>query len=90
MTIAYRGASGHAPENTISAIHEAAVQKSTHIELDLQYSKDAQVIVIHDSTVNRTINGKGKVEDLNLAQLKNLDAGSWFSSNFRGGHESYF
>lgn len=53
------------------------------IELDVQLSKDGHVVVIHDLTVNRTSNGNGKVKNLTLKQLKDLDFGSWFSKEFK-------
>jgi glycerophosphoryl diester phosphodiesterase len=54
------------------------------IETDLQLSRDARFVAIHDATVNRTTNGQGKVHDLTLADLRKLDAGSWFGSEFAG------
>ncbi len=52
------------------------------IETDLQLSRDAHLVAIHDETLERTTNGKGAVQDLTLAELRQLDAGSWFGSNF--------
>ena len=54
------------------------------IETDLQLSRDARLVAIHDATVNRTTNGQGAVHDLTLAELRRLDAGSWFGSEFAG------
>jgi glycerophosphoryl diester phosphodiesterase len=54
------------------------------IETDLQLSRDARFVAIHDATVNRTTNGQGAVHDLTLAELRRLDAGSWFGSEFAG------
>lgn len=73
--IAHRGASGHAPENTLAAFQLALDQKADGIELDVMLSADKQVVVIHDETVDRTTNGSGRVRDLTLAQLQKLDAG---------------
>lgn len=84
LVIAHRGASGNAPENTLSAIKLALEQRADMIEIDVFLSKDGHIVVMHDETVNRTTNGKGKVADLTLAQLKQLDAGSWFSKQFAG------
>jgi len=84
LVIGHRGASGHAPENTLAAFRKAVALGATFIETDLQLSRDAHFVAIHDSTVNRTTNGKGEVHDLTLAQLRNLDAGSWFGSEFSG------
>ncbi|HTT32778.1 MAG TPA: glycerophosphodiester phosphodiesterase family protein [Methylomirabilota bacterium] len=84
LVIGHRGASGHAPENTLAAFRKAVALGANFIETDLQLSRDAHFVAIHDSTVNRTTNGKGDVHDLTLAQLRNLDAGSWFGSEFSG------
>jgi glycerophosphoryl diester phosphodiesterase len=84
LVIAHRGASGHAPENTLAAFKRATALGATFIETDLQLSRDARFVAIHDDTVNRTTNGQGKVHDLSLADLRKLDAGSWFGSEFTG------
>jgi glycerophosphoryl diester phosphodiesterase len=82
--IAHRGASGYAPENTLAAFKRALALGATFIETDLQLSRDARFVAIHDDTVNRTTNGTGNVHDLSLADLRRLDAGSWFGSEFTG------
>jgi glycerophosphoryl diester phosphodiesterase len=84
LVIAHRGASGYAPENTLAAFKRAIALGATFIETDLQLSRDARFVAIHDDTVNRTTNGHGKVHDLSLADLRKLDAGSWFGSEFSG------
>src|SRR6478736_8242354 len=84
LVIAHRGASGHAPENTLAAFRRAVMLGASFIETDLQLSRDARFVAIHDDTVNRTTNGQGKVHDLTLADLRRLDAGSWFGSEFAG------
>ena len=84
LVIAHRGASGHAPENTLAAFKRAVALGASFIETDLQLSRDAHFVAIHDDTVNRTTNGQGKVHDLTLADLRRLDAGSWFGSEFAG------
>ncbi|GGA52057.1 glycerophosphoryl diester phosphodiesterase [Kroppenstedtia guangzhouensis] len=76
--IAHRGASGHAPESTLSAYQMARRMGADWVELDLHLTRDGQLVVIHDQTVDRTTNGKGPVRRYTLAQLKQLDAGSWF------------
>lgn len=83
LIIAHRGASAYAPENTLSAFRKAVQMDSDGIELDVQLSKDGHVVIIHDLTVNRTSNGNGKVKNLTLKQLKDLDFGSWFSREFK-------
>ena len=72
---AHRGASAHAPENTMAAFQLAAAQHADGIELDVMLSKDAEVVVIHDDTVDRTTNGTGRVREMTLSELKALDAG---------------
>jgi glycerophosphoryl diester phosphodiesterase len=84
LVIAHRGASGHAPENTLAAFKRATALGAAFIETDLQLSRDSRFVAIHDDTVNRTTNGQGKVHDLSLADLRRLDAGSWFGSEFAG------
>jgi glycerophosphoryl diester phosphodiesterase len=84
LVIAHRGFSGAAPENTLAAFEKAMEAGSDMIELDVHLSSDGQVVVIHDDTLNRTTNGKGKVSHHTLLKLKQLDAGSWFGSQFSG------
>jgi len=83
LIIAHRGASAYAPENTLSAFKKAVQMGADGIELDVQLSKDGHVVVIHDTRVNRTSNGNGRVRSLTLKQLKSLDFGSWFSDEFK-------
>ncbi|MFN2234495.1 MAG: glycerophosphodiester phosphodiesterase [Anaerolineales bacterium] len=73
--IAHRGASAHAPENTMAAFQLAFDQGADGIELDVMLNKENRVVVIHDDTVDRTTNGTGKVSQMTLEQLKFLDAG---------------
>ncbi|HEV7966936.1 MAG TPA: glycerophosphodiester phosphodiesterase family protein [Candidatus Acidoferrales bacterium] len=84
-TIAHRGASGHAPENTMAAFRRAVELGSRFIETDLQITRDARVIAIHDFTLDRTTNGKGQVHLLPLDQIRALDAGAWFGDGGAGG-----
>ena len=60
---AHRGASGYAPENTLEAFELAAKQKADGVELDVQLSKDGELVVIHDEIIDRVTDGKGKVKD---------------------------
>ncbi len=84
LVIAHRGASLFAPENTMAAF-ELAVEAGAHaIELDVKISQDGEVIVMHDSTLDRTTNGTGAVRNHALKVLKNLDAGAHFSKHFTG------
>jgi len=84
LVIAHRGFSGGAPENTLAAFKKAIDLGVDMIELDVLLSKDGQIVVIHDDTLNRTTNGKGRVTDYTLDELKQLDAGSWFGTQFSG------
>lgn len=81
--IAHRGASFYAPENTMSAFELAHQMKADMIELDVLLSKDNVPVVLHDSFLEGTTNGKGLVKDHTLDELKQLDAGSWFSEKFK-------
>jgi glycerophosphoryl diester phosphodiesterase len=82
--VAHRGASGHAPENTMAAFRRAVELGATFIETDLQLTRDAHLVAMHDATVERTTNGKGPIRNLTLAEVRELDAGSWFGPTFAG------
>jgi glycerophosphoryl diester phosphodiesterase len=84
MVIAHRGASSYAPENTFAAFDLAIQMGVSHIELDVHLTRDHDVVVIHDDTVDRTTNGTGPVADHTLEALRALDAGSWFAGKFAG------
>jgi len=84
LVIGHRGASAKAPENTISAFALAIQEGADAIEFDVKLSSDDHVVVIHDHTLERTTNGKGKVAETSLKSLKELDAGSKFSQEFAG------
>jgi glycerophosphoryl diester phosphodiesterase len=68
----------------MSAFRKAIAMGATFIETDLQLSRDARFVAIHDDTVNRTTNGQGSVHELTIAEIRQLDAGSWFGSEFAG------
>jgi glycerophosphoryl diester phosphodiesterase len=82
--IGHRGASAYAPENTLASFALAKEMGADWFELDSTLTRDGQVIVIHDDTLDRTTNGKGPVADMTLAQLKQLDAGAWKDPKFAG------
>ncbi|MCM3537943.1 glycerophosphodiester phosphodiesterase [Priestia endophytica] len=82
--VAHRGASAYAPENTIAAFDKAVEMKADYIEIDVQRSKDGKLVLIHDTTVDRTTDGSGKVGNLTFKELRNLDAGSWKGEQFAG------
>lgn len=78
----HRGYSGNYPENTMLAFQKAIEVGAAGIELDVQFSKDGQLVVIHDETLDRTTTGKGWVKDHTLAELKSLDASYKFTGQF--------
>jgi glycerophosphoryl diester phosphodiesterase len=86
MTVncAHRGASAEAPENTLAAFALAVEQGARMIELDVRLSLDGFPVVVHDGTLERTTNGKGRVEDTLLDDLRALDAGRWFDARYGG------
>ena len=81
--VAHRGLLKVAPENTL-ANFRACLELRLGFEFDVQRTKDGHLVCIHDTTVNRTTNGSGNVSDLTLAEVKQLDAGSWFDPRFAG------
>lgn len=83
--VAHRGWSGGAPENTLAAFRLALSEPYVHwMELDVHLSKDEVPVVIHDGTLNRTTNAKGKVSERTALELSRLDAGSWFHPHYAG------
>jgi glycerophosphoryl diester phosphodiesterase len=84
LNFAHRGASYEAPENTIAAFLLAVELGADGIELDVQLSKDGEVVVIHDVSVDTTTDGHGPVAAKTLAELQELDAGSWFDPIYAG------
>jgi glycerophosphoryl diester phosphodiesterase len=83
LVIAHRGASGTCPENTLAAFRRAAAMGAHMVELDVQLTRDGGVVVIHDWTLERTTDGAGAVRERTLADIRRLDAGSWFGPAFR-------
>ena len=83
LSIAHRGNSLFAPENTLSAFR-AAQGKADLVETDARVSSDGKLVLMHDASVDRTTDGTEAVSGKTLAQLKLLDAGSWFSPDFAG------
>jgi len=84
LVIGHRGASADAPENTIAAFELALEQGADGFELDVHLSADGQPVVIHDFTLERTIDGAGPVIGHRVRELKRLDAGGWWGRRFRG------
>lgn len=81
--IAHRGDSGTYPENTMLAFRKAEEAGCDMIELDVQLTKDDQVVIIHDETIDRTTDGKGKVKDFTYEELTRFNA-SWIKGNLYG------
>ena len=82
VSIAHRGASGYAPENTRASFQKGLELGADFLEFDVHLSKDGELVIIHDDKVNRTTNGNGFVKDFTLAELKKLDAGGKFHKKF--------
>ena len=80
--IGHRGLIHEAPENTLAAF-STCINLHLGIELDIRRTKDGALVILHDEDLNRTTNSKGKVFDINLLGVKNLDAGSWFHPKFK-------
>lgn len=84
LNIAHRGDSGDFPENTMIAFKKALENGADGIELDVQLSKDLELVVIHDETLDRTTDGCGYVKDYTYEELLKFDAGYKFSKEFKG------
>ncbi|ADI26724.1 glycerophosphodiester phosphodiesterase family protein [Geobacillus sp. C56-T3] len=90
--IAHRGASGHAPEHTLASYRLAARMQADYIEVDVRAAKDGKLVALHDATLARTTNAETvyprrapwRVNDFSFAELRRLDAGSWFHPRFAG------
>ncbi len=84
FNIAHRGFSAKAPENTMAAFEMAIGAGANMLELDVMLTRDGHVIVFHDHHLNRTTDGRGSVRKKRLAEIRSLDAGSWFGDKYRG------
>ncbi len=90
--VAHRGSSGAAPENTLAAVRLAIAQKSDVVENDIQRTLDGELVIMHDLTLARTTDveqvfpnrAPWNVRDFTLAEIEQLDAGSWFAPEFAG------
>ncbi|MBK1698684.1 glycerophosphodiester phosphodiesterase [Rhodovibrio salinarum] len=80
LNIAHRGASGHAPEATLPAFDKARALNADYLELDAQLTRDGKLVAFHDTKVDRTTDGSGKLGEFTLSELQQLDAGSWFNA----------
>lgn len=84
LILGHRGASGYAPENTIAAFGLGIRQGCHGFEFDVQLSRDGEPVVHHDWSVERTTGGTGDIRDLTFREIRSLDAGKWFSPEYRG------
>ena len=82
--IGHRGAAKAAPENTLESLREAKRQGATWVEVDAKLTADNQIILLHDDLLNRTTSGEGPAAQKTLAEIRALDAGSWFAPAFAG------
>ncbi|MEU4366510.1 glycerophosphodiester phosphodiesterase family protein [Micromonospora chersina] len=93
-TYAHRGSSGMAPENTAAAFERAIAEGADYVETDVQLSADGELVIIHDVTLARTTDARQvfadrppwNVHDFTLAELRRLDAGGWYATEFTGQH----
>jgi glycerophosphoryl diester phosphodiesterase len=96
--VAHRGASGYAPENTLAAVDKAHALGIDWVETDVQRTRDGELVIMHDTTLNRTTNveelypdrSPWKVADFTAAEIARLDAGSWYGAQFAGEHVPTF
>jgi glycerophosphoryl diester phosphodiesterase len=82
--IGHRGAKAHAPENTLASVRLARAQGARWVEVDVKLSRDGAPVLMHDERLERTTDGRGEVRDMDLADLRRLDAGRWFSAEHAG------
>lgn len=76
LRVGHRGAAGHAPENTLAAIQRGIDLGADFVEIDVRCTADGALVALHDDTVDRTTNGKGRVDRLSILKLQTLDAGN--------------
>jgi glycerophosphoryl diester phosphodiesterase len=81
--VAHRGSSVDRPECTLASCRRAIETGATAIEVDVRTSKDGYLVILHDATLDRTTNATGQINDRTLAELKKLDAGSWFDVRYK-------
>ena len=80
----HRGGGATAPENTLPAISAALAAGFDYVEVDVALTADSQPVLMHDTTVDRTTDGHGRLSSLTLAQVQRLDAGAWFHADYAG------
>lgn len=84
LVIGHRGNAGPAPANTLAGFQEAIALGLDMIEIDLQVTRDGEIVLVHDDTVDHTTDATGRVDSMTLAEIRQLDAGSWKSPEYRG------
>jgi len=84
IVVGHRGNAGEAPMNTLVGIEQALEMGVDVVEVDLRVTLDQEIVLLHDATVDATTNGRGRVSEMTLSELKRLDAGSWKGEAFRG------
>lgn len=82
--IAHRASATHAPENTLAALDYAILSGAHMAEIDVQQTKDGEIILMHDANLKRTTGFNGKVSEATYSDIQTLEAGNWFSSEFDG------
>jgi glycerophosphoryl diester phosphodiesterase len=94
VVVGHRGAAGHAPENTLAAVDKAHALGADWVETDVQRTRDGELVIMHDTTLDRTTNAEKlypdrspwKVGDFTAAEIARLDAGGWYGKQFAGEH----
>lgn len=84
IAVGHRGTVKFAPENTMAAFNKAIELGADLLEMDIRETKDGELVIMHDPTVNRTTDGKGAISQMTLAEIKALDAGAKFNEKFKG------
>jgi glycerophosphoryl diester phosphodiesterase len=82
--IGHRGACAYAPENTLASFKKAIELGVTWIEFDVMQAACGELIIFHDETLERTTNGRGRIDQFSYSSLALLDAGAWFDSRYSG------
>lgn len=82
--VSHRGAAAVAPENTLAGVRAGVAAGAPFIEIDVRVTRDGALVLMHDSTVDRTTDGSGKVGGLSWSYVSGLDAGAWFGKEFSG------
>jgi glycerophosphoryl diester phosphodiesterase len=84
LVIGHRGSCADRPENTLASTRRAIEAGAHAIEMDVRTTRDGHLVIVHDSTLDRTTDGSGRVGEHTLAEIRQLDAGGWFDPEYRG------